>query len=469
MNQNLRYTFCDVKKNKNRLIKIIIFLTILFFLSNNLSLAGSPIFRVGIFLNYKDVQIKTDKGLHIYELPSMKNVLSHQGSNPIKIAATPLGIEINNNLLNTVEEIRIIPESGSFIQVNDRKYRGEIEIILKQQLLNVINIIDLEKYLYGVLKKEISPEWPDEVLKAQAIAARSFALSNMNKFAEDGFNICATTNSQAYGGVYHEHPATNQAVNNTRGIVLTFEGEPINAVYHSDSGGYTENSEDVWGGFVPYLRSVPSDYEEIVSPPYHQWDCYFTEKEFLEKLADNGHYLNSILDIVVTDKTESGRVKSVDIISDNHQSITLKTNDLRLIVGPTLIRSSMFEVDIIGKTTKEERDNNDNQDIFEKSAEKEIKQKSVSEIISEDRDFSISELLELLNRPKKESVPEKTSLPEKNKDNHTDRLVFSFQGQGNGHGVGLSQWGAYGMASQGYSYEDILKYYYQEVQLKKIY
>lgn len=469
MNQRIKYFLYDVGKNKNLLPRIIIFLVAIFFLSINMvALAEVPLLRVGIFLDYKEVHIKCEKGLRIYEIPSMKTVLNHKSSNPVKISATSLGVEINNNLFNTVKGIRVIPESGGFIQVNDRKYRGEIEIIVEQKLLNVINAIELEKYLYGVLKKEISPEWPDEVLKAQAIAARSFALSNMDKFADQGYNICATTNSQAYGGVYHEHPATNKAVNETRGVVLIFDGEPINAVYHSDSGGYTENSEDVWGGFIPYLRSVPSDYEEIVSPPNHLWDCSFTEKELLAKLSENGYHLNNIQDIIIGDKTEAGRVKSIDIIGDN-EKITLKTNDLRLLIGPTIIRSSLFSIDINGQKTEKIEERNIVQSVSEKESEQDPKTKSVREIISEEREFSISELIELLNRPKNEPVPEKKSLPEEKKDSHVDKLVFSFRGQGNGHGVGLSQWGAYGMASQGYSYEDILKYYYQGVQLKKIY
>lgn len=471
MNQSLRDIFHDMKENKNLMIKIVIFLIIFCFLSNNVILAKVPLLRVGIFLNYKEVLLKAEKGISIYEIPSMRTILSHHSSNPLKITATPFGIEIGGKLFNTAKNIRIIPESGGLIQVNEHKYRGEIEIIFEHQLLNIINVIEIEKYLYGVLKKEISPEWPDEVLKAQAIAARTFALSNMNKFADEGYNICATTNSQAYGGVNHEHPATNKAVNDTYGIILTFEGEPINAVYHSDSGGCTENSEDVWGGFVPYLRSVPSNYEEIVSPPNHQWDCSFTEEELLKKLANNGYRFNNIQDIIISDNTEAGRVRSVVIVGDNNQKITLKTNDFRLLVGPTMIRSSLFTIDISGKKIEEKKVNHDDQSIFEKTTEQELKKKSVSEVISEDRDFSIPELIELLNRSKEEPLLEEKGLPkeENNTTNSTDKLIFSFRGQGNGHGVGLSQWGAYGMASQGYSYEDILKYYYQGVQLKKIY
>jgi len=457
--------------NKKGQCMTILIIFIILFLMTNLSVwAKIPILRVGIFLDYKEITLKCEKGLHVYDISSMKTLLIQENNHVLKIAANSQGIEINKKLYHSIKEIKIIPGDGGFIQVQDGKYRGEIEIIVEQSLLNVINIIEMEKYLYGVLKKEISPEWPEEVLKAQAIAARTFALSNMNKFIDKGYNICASTNSQAYGGVFHEDPATNKAVNDTQGIIAIYQGEAINAVYHSDSGGYTENSEDVWGSPVPYLRSVPSNYEEIVSPPNHQWNCSLTEQEILKKLFQHGFQLNSIDDIVIVDKTESGRVKSIDIFGDNQQKITLKTNDFRLLMDPTLIRSPMFTIDKTGgKKEKSSPDNNKIGLLAEQT--KPLQQKSVSEVLKEERDFSISELISLLNRPKAVEKPEEVPLSENEikEQEETGVLLFTFNGQGAGHGVGLSQWGAYGMATQGYSYEDILKYYYQGIQLKKLY
>ncbi|MFW6149439.1 MAG: SpoIID/LytB domain-containing protein [Atribacterota bacterium] len=455
-----------MEKSSNFLVILFIFIIFLSVASIN-ALAQSPMLRVGIFLDHREVELSSDSGFHIQEIPSMKSLYVHESSNPLKITANPNGIEINNQLYNPVKEIKIIPDNGGLIRVNNHKYRGEIEIVLENRLLNVINIIEMEKYLYGVLKKEISPEWPQEVLRAQAVAARTFALSNMNKFIDRGYNICATTNSQAYGGVYHEHPATNKAVNDTNGIVLTFQGEPINAVYHSDSGGCTENSEDVWGGFVPYLRSVPSDYEEIVSPPNHQWSCSFTEQEILEKLAQHGYHFNVINNIVIGDKTEAGRVKSVDIIGDNNKKITIKANDFRLLMNPTMIRSSLFTIEIMGNRTEEISRESETLDTPEQK--KQLEQEKVDDILREERDFSIPELIELLKRPKGEKIPKKENFSEVKKDSDTDEFLFTFKGFGSGHGVGLSQWGAYGMASEGYSYEDILKYYYQGIQLTKLY
>ncbi len=471
MKQSMNYN----EDNKNfRLLPQIknIFLVVIILSMFSLNImAQVPILRVGIFLDYKEISLRGDKGLKIFELSSGENLVIQRDNQVFKITAVPEGIKINNQIFKTKKGIKAIPIGDGFLQVQDKKYRGDIEINVNKSLLKVINIIEIEKYLYGVLKKEISPEWPAEVLKAQAIAARTFALSNMNKYISQGFNVCATTSSQEYGGVFCEHPATNRAINDTRGIVATYGGQPINAVYHSDSGGCTENCEDVWGGYVPYLRSVVSEYEEIVSPPNHQWSYSLTREEFLKKLSINGYNLNSIEEVVIGEKTESGRVKSVDILGDNSEKITLKTNDFRLLIGPSLIRSSLFTMERERGNEREEIEEDDD-NIDEEPVEEEISQKSVSDILREDRDFSISELIDLLNRPKdlpKTKVVKKPKVIEKSQIPGPEDLVLTFKGKGSGHGVGLSQWGAYGMATRGFKYDEILKYYYQGIKLSKIY
>ena len=461
---------CQWLRNKRGYL-ISLFIIIYFLTVNSFSsFAAIPTLRVGIFLDYKEVELKGEKGLQIYELPAMKKLFEHDNNKSIKIKASLNGININNQLFPSVNEIKIIPGNGGFIQVNDRKYRGEIEVILNHSILNVINVIELEKYLYGVLKKEVSPEWPEETLKAQAIASRTFALSNLNKFIDKGYNICATTNSQAYGGIYHEDPATNKAVNDTRGIIAVYQDEPINAVYHSDCGGYTENSEDVWGAYVPYLRSVSSDYEGLVSPPNHVWEYSMSKQEILEILNQKDMKINDIKDILVNEKTDTGRVKSIEIIGNQNNKLKLKTNDFRLLIGPTFIRSSLFTINVIRVIENKIEEKKPVKDILENSqTESKPVEKSVKQILQEDRDFSISELLDLLKRSEKEEKNDviSSTVPD-NIDNNAE-VKFIFNGQGNGHGVGLSQWGAYGMALKGFNYEEILKYYYQGIQLKKLY
>lgn len=473
MKQGYLYLFANEETKSKKLYFIFILVLIIILININMyGLAKIPILRVGIFIDYNNVSIKSENGFQVKEKSSGKDLLIIDGNKNITISANEDGIIIDNQFFPSIDEIKLIPKNGEFLQVEERKYRGEIEIIKNNTLINVINIIGIEQYLYGVLKKEISPEWPEEALKAQAIAARTFALSNMNKYLDNGYNICATTNSQAYGGLYHEHPATNKAVDDTSGIVATYQGEPINAVYHSDSGGFTENSEDVWGGFVPYLRSVQSDFEEIVSPPNHQWECSLSEQDIISRLAQKGHKMKDLKDIIISEKTNSGRVVSVDIINIDDQKINLKGNEFRLLIDPTLIRSSLFKIDKIGEI----EDNSENNIITSAEEQKYSKpdstEKTVREILDESENLNISELIILLGRPKEEKKVTKVvkeTIEENVENNKNHSLIFSFSGKGSGHGVGLSQWGAYGMATKGYGYEDILKYYYQQIKLAKIY
>jgi len=301
----------------------------------------------------------------------------------------------------------------------------EINIDKEHGKLNVINIIGIEEYLYGVLKKEISPRWPAEALKAQAVAARTYAIFNMNKYIDKGYNICASTNSQAYGGVNHEDPLTNKAVDETRGVIIAYKGKPINAVYHSDSGGYTEDSENVWGSFLPYLRSVKSKFEEKVSPPHHTWTCSIGEKDLTEKLQKQGYKVNSIVSIKPVKKSETGRISELVFIIDNNEVINMKANDFRSLIGVDLIRSTLFNIKVIGKELNIAKDAEDKKEIEDKEEQGE----STKEILEQKKDWTIKELLELMKKNKEEKEKEKeVKVPEAEIVKSNTPLTFIFSG-----------------------------------------
>ena len=458
------------KFNKYFLLLGICILSLLIFSNIVLTAEKQPILRVGIFLDQIEANISGDGTFKIYNLKS--NVLvSEERNKGIKLLPRDQGIEILGKGVYS-GPIEIIPVGNTKIIVmfNGQKYhyRGKIEIDIDKEdkKLNVINIIGIEEYLYGVLKKEISPHWPAEALKAQAVAARTFAIFNMNKYIDQGYNICASTNSQAYGGVNHEDPLTNKAVDETRGIIMVYKGEPINAVYHSDSGGYTESSENVWGSFLPYLRSVKSKFEEKVSPPHHTWSYSVSEKDLTEKLQKQGHKINTIVSIEADKKSETGRTSELIFTADNNKIISMKTNDFRSLVGADLIRSTLFNIEIIGKELNIQEDIEDRKEIKDKEEQKE----SIKEILEQKKNWTIKELLELMKRNKEEraeGMEEKVLKAEIMKSKTP--LTFIFSGSGNGHGVGMSQWGAYGMTLQGSRYQDILKYYYQGIDIIKKY
>ena len=464
-----------IKLNIGKVNKFFLFLGICIFsllIFTNIVLAAEkqPILRVGIFLDQTETSISGDGTFKIYNLKS--NVLvSEERNRVVKLLPHDKGIEILGKGVYS-GPIEIIPVGNTKIIVmfNGQKYRyrGNIEVAIDKEhrKLNVINIIGMEEYLYGVLKKEISPSWPSEALKAQAVAARTFAIFNMNKYIDKGYNICASTNSQAYGGVNHEDPLTNKAVDETRGIIMVYKGEPINAVYHSDSGGYTENSENVWGSFLPYLRSVKSKFEEKVSPPYHTWSYSINEKDLTEKLQKQGHKINSIVSIEPVKKSETGRASELVFTADNNKVINMKTNDFRILIGVDLIRSTFFNIETIGKESNITEDTEDKKEIEDKEEQNE----SIKEILEQKKDWTIKELLELMRKNKEEREEEKEEKVLKAEIVKSDTpLTFIFSGSGNGHGVGMSQWGAYGMTLQGSRYQDIIKYYYQGIDIIKKY
>ena len=146
-------------------------------------------------------------------------------------------------------------EKSAPVRFNDKPYRGRIEVFANRRgSLTVVNVIGLEDYVKGVVPNELS--FPAlEALKAQAIAARTYALKNQNQFASEGFDLLPTTRSQVYGGLTSETALTTRAVDETRGIVATYHGEPINALYTSTCGGRTEDAENIFNDAVPYLRS----------------------------------------------------------------------------------------------------------------------------------------------------------------------------------------------------------------------
>jgi stage II sporulation protein D len=447
-----------------------IFSLFIIFTNSILAAEKQPILRVGIFLNQIETNIGGDGHFKIYNLKS-NNLISEEHNKIVKLLPHDKGIEILGKGVYS-GPIKIIPVGNTkvVVMVNGQKYRyrGNIEVDIDNEYrkLNIINIIGIEEYLYGVLKKEISPRWPKEALKAQAVAARTFAIFNMNKYIDKGYNICASTNSQAYGGVNHEDPLTNKAVDETRGVIIVYKGKPINAVYHSDSGGYTEDSENVWGSFLPYLRSVESKFEEKVSPPHHTWTCSIDEKDLTKKLQKQGYKINSVVFIEPNKRSKTGRISELAFFVDNNEVINMKTNDFRSLIGAELIRSTLLNIKTIGKESRITEKIEDKKGIEDKEKQKE----SIKEILEQKKDWTIKELLELMKKNKEEREEEKEEEVHKVEIVKSNILfTFIFSGSGNGHGVGMSQWGAYGMALQGYKYQDILKYYYQGINIIKKY
>jgi len=353
---------------------------------------ASTSIRVGVVREADRVSIVFDRPVGLIAGPLVSLRLEPGAYDFVARAA---GIEVAGAGTRFENTIRLSPTEGGRLYIGIRPYRGLLELRRTASgRLTVINEVDLEEYLYGVLKMEVDPEWPADALKAQAVAARTLALQSMGRFASEGYDVRATTDTQVYGGISAEDSRTTAAVEDTRGEIMTYEGRPIFAAYHSDSGGYTESSELVWGGRYPYLQAVPDPYS--TGAPNHEWIVRMDLPAFEERLRRAGRSANGITGIEVVETTPSGRVGLVRI-TGAHGVATVKGTDLRAIMGATLLRSTLFIVRI---------------------------------------------------------TPDEQPLVE-------------FLGRGSGHGVGLSQWGARGMAAAGRNYTEILKYYYTGIEISR--
>lgn len=155
-------------------------------------------------------------------------------------------------------KIVIKPEEGGFLSVKRKWYRGKFKIINDGMGITVINDIPLEKYLQGVVPSEMPSGWEHEAHKAQAIAARSYAIANRGKRAKYGYDLKDTPEDQAYGGASAEKTNTNEAVQETEGIVLIYQGKIVPAYYSASAGGRTSTGGQVWSQDLPFLKSVPS-------------------------------------------------------------------------------------------------------------------------------------------------------------------------------------------------------------------
>src|SRR5919198_712407 len=215
-----------------------------------------------------------------------------------------------------------------------RPYRGQIQVTATGNKLQAVNVLGLEAYLQGVVPAEMPHTWAAEALKAQAVAARSYALANLKTGA---FDLYPDTRSQVYRGLAGEAPETNAAVQATAGQVVLYAGRPARTYFFSTSGGRTMSAADAWGTPIPYLVSVPDPYDTL--SPYHDWGPFaFTAA----KLGKALHAQGPLLD-VQTDANSSGRVADVTAIGANGES-TVTGTAVRKALG---LRSTWFSVGVV--------------------------------------------------------------------------------------------------------------------------
>lgn len=320
--------------------------------------------------------------------------------------------------------------------------------------LTVSNIISLEDYVQGVIVEEMSASWPLEALKAQATCARTYAYRNYvaQKHSSQGFDLCNTTHCQAYSGMDSVTAESSRAVTETRGEYLWYNGALIDAVYSSHDGGATESAVNVWGGDVPYLIGKSDPYEASVVSKIsnYNWTVTYTAQELTDLLNSKGYINSGIVDFRVTKTSPTGNAIEITFTDSSGKSWSKIQDDCRTFLG---LRSIHYTISTAGGASSGYTVNG-SEPLSSLSGAYAVDGSGNTAPLTDGApyviggDGSVSQL-----------APSATA--------GSGSTVFTITGSGWGHNVGMSQWGAYAMAQQGYSYRDILTFYYTGIEVRQ--
>lgn len=367
----------------------------------------------------------------------------------------------NDILLIDVNDRKAFPswvameKNSSGVAVIDlglRQYRGRLEIgRYDSGSLTAVNIIPVEEYLYGVVPCEMNSTWPLEALKVQAVCARSFAIRTAGyrtaSNADHAYSMEDSTGSQVYKGYSVEKITTSQAVKETSGETVSFHNQIISPYYFSTSGGKTESIEDVWNSGKPYLRSVPDLYE--LEPERGPWIAKLKRADLVSKIVKRGINLGTITNIFPEITTDSGRIFSLKI-QGSKASTVLQEDEIRTVLN---LDSTKFKIVEYGDTP----------DLVAIKGSGGIISEKISNSYIIDGNFRVQKASKDLDQYIVISADNLTNYPRVTPEN---KETIYFAGQGYGHGIGMSQSGAKGMAAAGFTYQEILKYYYKGVEIR---
>ncbi|MFW5947034.1 MAG: SpoIID/LytB domain-containing protein [Gemmatimonadota bacterium] len=366
-----------------------------------------PDVRVGLVVAVPSVTVSGDR----LELVDDAGRVHHRGPGPWTVTRAGAGVEARNGatVVGVEGSLVVRPVTGR-VAVDGTGYRGAVLLRPGETGVTAVNLLDLESYLLGVVPLEIGTGRPAEELeavKAQAIAARTYAVRQLGRREALGFDYHGSVLDQAYGGADAEDPAATRAVAETRGMILTHDGEPIEAYYHSTCGGRTAAPDEVWGGTPrPYLRSVPDERPDggwyCEASSRFRWTEEWDEAALLASLSEGLGPVAVVEALEVTERSASGRAEALVVRTGNGER-RVHGDAIRRVLRPEpgrMLNSTLIELEPRGG----------------------------------------------------------------------DRVTgLTVHGRGWGHGVGMCQTGALGRARAGQSYREILSTYYPGTRLVRLY
>lgn len=344
--------------------------------------------------------------------------------------------------------------------------------------LTVVNIVDLETYIKGVVPYEMSSSWPLEALKVQAVCARSYAYINIHsgKHTSYHFDVCNTTDCQAYYGAgtnsssYQATERTDQAVDETAGEYAWYDGQVIEAFYSSSHGGASESVYNVWGTSLeryPYLCGVEDPYEADMASKnsYSSWTVSYTSSELAQRLENYGYDASSGIESLTLTYSDLGNVIQVRANYRDGGSDTIRPSSMRSVFGISSIR---FTVNGQAASSGSGTTSSSGGGLTANGSTS-LDSQGTYTVISGSGSLSQAGLDGLYAISGSGSITpaeDAASGGGSGTDTPTGTQVtvsgssYSFQGSGNGHQLGLSQYGAWAMAERGFTYEEIIEFYY---------
>ena len=337
------------------------------------------------------------------------------------------------------------------------RYRGGFEYTVSGGGLQVVNVVDLEDYVKGVLPYEMQGDWDLEALKAQAVCARTFACLNSKHLSAYGFDVCTSTDCQVYNGVGNATSATDRAVEETEGECLYYDGELAEAYYHSSDGGATEDAENVWGTDVLYLRGKEDPYEADIDIPDYEYTVTYTWDELTWVLQNSGYDIGDVVDAYVSAYTDLGNVYSVTFVDSRGNTLVRTGDDARMAFYSTTLGKNVpsLRFTITGGT-------GGSGGVAVNSGSNTLDSLDGAAVLSGSGDLS------RLDGERHTAVTSggQVTVSGGSSGGTASRDGITITGTGNGHNVGMSQYGAKAMAEQGCDYIDILEFYFTGIRVR---
>lgn len=317
--------------------------------------AGQDI-RVLLFENASRLTVSSEQGLVVW----LPNGAERMIDGPLLVTPEGGGLLVNGGTLKatglllrgrrgelTLTAIGPVTEVGPTHPslTGPQVVGGRLRITASGQGLSVINDVDLEEYVKGVVPSEMNAAWHIEALKVQAVVARTYALYQRRAAAGRGYDLVASTQDQVYRGRYKRDERVELAVEATRGLVLTYALEPIFSAFSSTAAGPTEDAVNVWAKEFPYLKGVDCPFD--TNSPYYQWNAELTVTDVEKALRHQGFAVGTIATLTPSAHSRAGRVTRLRILHSGGE-LVLRGEELRKALGYTVIPSTQFDVRMTG-------------------------------------------------------------------------------------------------------------------------